>query len=81
MNREQTQELDHGIYRINWDEEAGGGFSIAAVGSMYNGDRWLAPLNWTAQPGRSPATCSYETWAAVESAQKILDSRGEPDPD
>lgn len=36
-----------GVYQINWKS---GGFSIAAVGVMPNGSRWLAPLNWV-MPG------------------------------
>ncbi len=35
------------IYRVYWNEESGGGSSVAAIGGMHNGDRWIAPTNWT----------------------------------
>jgi len=43
MTKRQAQKLRHGLYRIWWKS---GGNSLASVGSMRNGDRWLAPTNW-----------------------------------
>jgi hypothetical protein len=38
-----VQKLYHGCYRIFWKS---GGYSIAAVGSLPDGTRWMAPTNW-----------------------------------
>lgn len=43
MNKREVAKLDPGIYRVYWKT---GGYSIAAVGVMGNGEKWLAPLNW-----------------------------------
>ncbi len=43
MKKEEIQRLDHGLYIIEWKT---GGESLAAVGSMADGTRWLAPCNW-----------------------------------
>lgn len=40
-----------GLYKVHWES---GGYSLAAIGNMYNGDRWLAPVNWTAEVGKNP---------------------------
>lgn len=53
MNRTTFNALDHGIYEIHWKD---GGTSIAAVGSLPNGERWLAPINWTIGQGNAPLT-------------------------
>jgi hypothetical protein len=37
------KDVSPGLYRVYWDE---GGYSLAAVGVLSNGDRWLAPINW-----------------------------------
>ena len=34
-----------GLYKVYWKS---GGSSLASIGQMYNGDRWIAPCNWTA---------------------------------
>ena len=33
-----------GLYRIYWK---GGGSSVGAIGQLYDGERWIAPCNWT----------------------------------
>lgn len=43
MKREKVQRLEHGLYKIRWKD---GGYSLAAVGSLSNGQRWMAPTNW-----------------------------------
>ncbi len=40
----RNSKMKHGLYRIHWKS---GGSSLASVGSMHNGDRWIAPTNWT----------------------------------
>lgn len=44
MKKNEVNKLNYGLYRIYWKE---GGYSLAAVGVLHNGDRWLAPTNWT----------------------------------
>ncbi len=71
MTAEEVSRLPHGLYEIVWKNEWGGGSSHAAVGSMYNGKRWMAPTNWTAAEAsiglsRSPGTCSQDHWDKVE---------------
>lgn len=43
MKKADVQKLKHGVYRVWWKD---GGSSVAAVGSMADGARWLAPSNW-----------------------------------
>lgn len=33
----------YGLYRVYWKD---GGSSLASIGMLGNGDRWLAPVNW-----------------------------------
>ena len=35
-----------GLYEVFWKS---GGRSIASIGNMHNGDRWIAPTNWTSE--------------------------------
>ena len=39
-----------GLYRIHWEESAGGGTSLAAVGFNPDGSQWIAPTNWVNGP-------------------------------
>lgn len=48
---EDFENCDLGLYRIYWDS---GGSSLAAIGNTYSGDRWIAPINWTAKTGENP---------------------------
>lgn len=46
-NRIFNQEnVPFGLYRVWWKS---GGSSLASIGGLYNGDRWIAPTNWTAK--------------------------------
>jgi hypothetical protein len=54
----------HGLYRIHWKS---GGTSLAAIGSMSNGNRWIAPTNWLA-PSTDPSSSS---WAEIERLERI----------
>lgn len=63
VKREQVQNLKHGLYRVQWKE---GGESLAAVGSKYNGDRWLCCANWTSPPGQGTDASGDEIWSKVE---------------
>lgn len=63
MTKKEASKLKHGLYRIKWSEDWGGGYSLAAVGSDSYGDPWFAPTHWTVVP-------SF-TWKPVESARLI----------
>lgn len=66
MTTKQVQQLNHGLYIIFWKKSEGGGYSYASVGSMGNGDRWMAPTNWT-----SIGTSKKKYWRAVSKVIKI----------
>lgn len=53
-----------GLYRVHWKS---GGSSLAAIGMMENGDRWIAPTNWIT-PGTIP---SAGEWGEIERLQPI----------
>ena len=63
MKREQVQLLEHGLYKIFWKE---GGMSVASVGSLQDGQRWMAPSNWINVP-----TSGRTYWKKVKKAVKI----------
>lgn len=44
---------DLGIYKIYWKS---GGSSVAAIGNDYEGNRWVAPANWTCDLGGNPTS-------------------------
>lgn len=46
MKKSKAKELNIGIYRIFWKS---GGVSLAAVGQLHDGTKWLAPCNWTSE--------------------------------
>ena len=41
---DQLDDIPFGLYEIFWKS---GGSSLASVGNMYDGIRWIAPINWT----------------------------------
>ncbi len=43
MTRKDADTLAPGLYLVHWKK---GGRSLAAVGQMKDGARWLAPANW-----------------------------------
>ena len=66
MKKKDVQELKHGLYRIHWKS---GGSSLASVGSMPDGARWMAPTNWV-----SGSSASRDVWRAVESVDLLADA-------
>jgi len=64
MKKTEVQKLGHGLYKIYWKT---GGQSNAAVGSMPNGDRWIAPTNWIGGMG----TTARSVWKGVKSVERI----------
>lgn len=53
MDKSQVQQLEPGIYKVYFTQEAGGGSTLAAIGNMEAGfpirtlGKWIAPLTWT----------------------------------
>lgn len=43
MRKSEVESLKLGLYTIYWKS---GGSSLASVGQLYDGARWLAPCNW-----------------------------------
>lgn len=68
MKKSDVKKLKHGLYKIWWKKKHGGGTSLAAVGSLDDGRRWLAPTNWTAC-GFMPAVATH--WHTVEKVKLI----------
>jgi len=56
--KEEILNCNHGIYVIYWKS---GGSSVASVGSLYSGKRWMAPANWTCPDGQNPGS-TLEKW-------------------
>lgn len=48
---EYMKECELGIYEVFWK---GGGSSIASIGMRDNGERWVAPTNWSSKKGSDP---------------------------
>ena len=60
-----------GLYRIYWKEKGGGGgTSVASVGSLYDGQKWIAPTNWTCKVGGNP-TGFGKVWKKVKTIELI----------
>lgn len=66
MTKEDFNDLPHGVYRIFWKT---GGQSVASVGSLSDGRRWLAPANWTSDIDSGISTSEY--WDEVRSVKLI----------
>jgi len=67
MKQADTRMLVNGIYRIRWVDDPSGVPSLAAVGSMSNGRKWLAPVNWS--------DCGHDQayiWRAVHSVELVM---------
>ena len=60
MKKSDVNKLPPGIYRLHW--KTYDCTSIAAVGVTEDGDRWMAPTNWT-----SPTT-NRAYWRMVKKA-------------
>ena len=75
MNMNDVMKLEHGLYRVFWKDEDGepNGSSLAAVGSMHSGMRWMAPTNWTREDGLdgSPGTHESAYWLSVDHMELI----------
>lgn len=69
MSQQEIKEMPNGLYRIYWKE---GGSSLAAVGCIYNGDRWMAPCNWTSRDYDYPKVATCHNWRKVERVELIV---------
>jgi len=63
MTKDEVQTLRHGLYLIHWKN---GGKTLAAIGSKYNGDRWICCTNWTSAADKGTDTYKQETWDAID---------------
>lgn len=62
MRSSDVQQLKHGLYKVYWKD---GGTSLASVGSMSDGSRWIAPCNWINTPPGNEWS-GESVWKAVE---------------
>jgi hypothetical protein len=44
MTKTEIDNLKHGVYRIYWEGSAN--YTVGAIGSLPNGNRWLQSANW-----------------------------------
>lgn len=63
MKKKEFEKLNLGVYRVYWKS---GGSSLATIGMTFNGDRWIAPSNWT-----FPARVSKSIRKAILKVEKI----------
>ena len=62
MKEFKVRELVNGVYRIYWKS---GGYSVASIGRLSNGDVWLAPSNWV------KPSLDIKTWKSVKKVELI----------
>lgn len=68
MTEQETYSLVPGVYKVYWKLSAGGGKSLAAVGFLHGGRRWLAACHET---GNKSIRATDEPWADVERVELI----------
>ncbi len=66
MTREEAKKLPLGLYRIYWKQ---GGYSLAAIGQLDDGNRWMAPINWTNKSEKNICTSTH--WKYVKSVKRF----------
>lgn len=65
MEQEELLKLPHGLYKVYWKS---GGKSLASIGSMPNGDRWIAVCNWI---NGSVLIKDLSEWSAIKKVKLI----------
>jgi hypothetical protein len=65
MKLEDANKLPHGLYKVFWHDEQGGGMSLASVGSKHDGQRWICCANWTSALDQGTDAFGV-VWGAVE---------------
>lgn len=63
MTKQEARQLPLGLYRIYW--KRCNQTSLAAIGMLNNGDKWLAPINWT------HPTDNQNIWRKIEKVEKF----------
>jgi hypothetical protein len=66
MTGAEVRHLPTGVYRVFWK---GGGTSVAAMGQLYDGRKWLVPANWTSESPAKIATTHH--WRLIERLELI----------
>lgn len=69
MTQEQVKKMPHGLYRVYWKE---GGYSLASMGSCYDGSRWICPCNWTHSDLSYPKVATTMVWRKIERLEEVL---------
>lgn len=69
MTAAEAMRLRIGLYRIFWST---GGTSLAAVGALHDGRRWMAPCNWTS----GALDVATDRWRAVKFVELIVAADG-----
>lgn len=69
LNKRDVKNLPHGLYRLHWKS---GGYSLASVGSLYDGTRWFAPCNWTSGDKLACSGIASTHWWKVKTAELFL---------
>ena len=64
MKKEDVKNLGIGLYKIFWKS---GGHSLASVGNMPNGSKWIAPVNWVG----GMCTSNRDVWRDVKKVKII----------
>lgn len=67
MTNEEAKALPLGLYLLTWET---GGESLAAVGQLYDGARWYAPVNWTTGHAGERFEAS-SAWGHVKGALRL----------
>jgi len=65
MIPKQVKKLKNGLYRVHWYNANS---SLCAVGTLWDGGKWLAPVNWT---GNKQVEFNDHFWELVESVDRI----------
>lgn len=65
MSKKEVQNLKHGLYEVYWKS---GGSSLAAIGSLRCGKRWIAPINWVSDINSNNKLVGYKrrVWRDVK---------------
>lgn len=72
MVTKDLSKLAPGLYRIYWKEDDR--TSLASIGILHDGTRWLAPCNWSSQEAGGIARSDY--WDQIEQVELIVEDTG-----
>lgn len=63
MSEAELQSCPLGLYKVWWKS---GGSSLAAIGMMSDGKRWIAPTNWV-----SPGKATTKGWGGIKRIKPV----------